>query len=69
VKRAGRAEEDDLNRGIFLFEQSVRILPLLLEGGRTQEMAYGVVHELKGRLKAGCVRCSARMAKNIIITL
>jgi len=32
-----------------------KILVVMQVGGRTQEMAYGVVHELKGRLKAGCV--------------
>ena len=32
-----------------------KIVPVLQVGGRTQEMAYGVMHELKGRLKAGCV--------------
>jgi len=32
-----------------------KIVPVLQVGARTQEMAYSVVHELKGRLKAGCV--------------
>lgn len=32
-----------------------KIVPVMQVGGRTQEMAYGVVHELKGRLKAGSV--------------
>ena len=32
-----------------------KIVPVMQVGGRTQKMAYEVVHELKGRLKAGCV--------------
>jgi IS1 family transposase len=32
-----------------------KIVPVMQVGGRTQEMAYGVVHELKGKLKAGSV--------------
>jgi transposase-like protein len=32
-----------------------KLLVVLQVGGRTQEMAYGVVHELTHRLKAGCV--------------
>jgi IS1 family transposase len=32
-----------------------KLVPVLQVGGRTQEMAYGVVHELKGRLRAGSV--------------
>jgi IS1 family transposase len=36
-------------------DAKTKILVVMQVGGRTQEMAYGVVHELKGRLKAGCV--------------
>ena len=32
-----------------------KLLPVLQVGGRNQEMAYAVVHELKSRLAAGCV--------------
>jgi hypothetical protein len=32
-----------------------KLIPVLQVGGRTQEMAYRVVHELKGRLRPGCV--------------
>jgi hypothetical protein len=31
------------------------LVPVLQVGGRTQEVAYRVVHELKGRLRTGCV--------------
>jgi IS1 family transposase len=36
-------------------EAKNKIIPVVQVGPRTQEMAYSVVHELKGRLKAGCV--------------
>jgi IS1 family transposase len=36
-------------------DAQTKIVPVLQIGGRTQEMAYGVVHELKSRLKVGCV--------------
>ena len=32
-----------------------KMVTVLQVGGRTQGMAYSVVHELKGRLRAGCV--------------
>ena len=32
-----------------------KIVPVIQVGGRTQEAAYQVVHELKGRLRYGCV--------------
>lgn len=32
-----------------------KIVPVLQVSGRTQEMAYRVLHELKGRLRPGCV--------------
>jgi IS1 family transposase/transposase-like protein len=32
-----------------------KLLPVLQVGGRNQEMAYSVVHDLKSRLVAGCV--------------
>jgi IS1 family transposase len=32
-----------------------KLVAVLQIGGRTQEMAYGVVHELRGRLCSGCV--------------
>ena len=32
-----------------------KLLPVLQVGGRNQEMAYSVVHELKSRLVVGCV--------------
>ena len=34
---------------------TTKIIPVIQAGGRTQEMAYLVVHELKGRLRPGCV--------------
>jgi IS1 family transposase len=36
-------------------DATTKIVPVLQVGGRTQEMAYYVVHELKGRLRAGCI--------------
>lgn len=36
-------------------DAKTKIIPVLQVGGRTQEMAYSVVHEMKSRLKAGCV--------------
>jgi hypothetical protein len=32
-----------------------KLIPVLQVGGRNQEMAYSVVHELKHRLLTGCV--------------
>jgi IS1 family transposase/transposase-like protein len=32
-----------------------KIVPVMLVGGRSQDMAYRVVHELKGRLRSGCI--------------
>jgi hypothetical protein len=32
-----------------------KLIPVMQVGGRSQEMAFAVVHELKGRLAAGCV--------------
>ena len=34
---------------------TTKIIPVIQVGGRTQELAYHVVHELKGRLHPGCV--------------
>jgi len=36
-------------------EAKTKIIPVTQLGARTQDMAYLVVHELKSRLKAGCV--------------
>jgi len=36
-------------------DASTKIIPVIQVGGRTQEMAYKIVHELKGRLRPGCV--------------
>lgn len=36
-------------------DATTKIIPVIQVGGRTQEMAYQVVHELKGRLHPGCV--------------
>jgi transposase-like protein len=36
-------------------DATTKIVPVIQVGGRTQEMAYQVVHELKGRLHPGCV--------------
>jgi len=36
-------------------DATTKIIPVVQVGGRTQEMAYHVVHELKGRLRAGCI--------------
>jgi IS1 family transposase len=34
---------------------TTKIIPVMRVGGRTQEMAYRVVHEIKGTLRANCV--------------
>jgi hypothetical protein len=36
-------------------DEITKIVPVIQVGRRTQEMAYQVVHELKGRLRPGCV--------------
>jgi IS1 family transposase len=36
-------------------EAKTKIIPVIQLGARTQDMAYSVVHELKSRLKDGCV--------------
>jgi len=36
-------------------EAKTKIIPVIQLGARTQDMAYSVVHELKSRMKAGCV--------------
>ena len=36
-------------------EAKTKIIPVLEIGARSQQMAYSVVHELKSRLKGGCV--------------
>jgi IS1 family transposase len=36
-------------------EAKTKIIPVIQLGARTQDMAYSVVHELKSRLKEGCV--------------
>src|ERR1700690_1288909 len=36
-------------------DAKTKLMPVLQIGPRTQAMAYGVVHELNSRLKAGCV--------------
>ncbi len=36
-------------------EAKSKLIPVLQLGPRTQEMAYSVVHELKSRLKPGCI--------------
>jgi IS1 family transposase len=36
-------------------DATAKIIPVLQLGGRTQEMAFRIVHELKGRLRPGCV--------------
>jgi IS1 family transposase len=36
-------------------EAKTKIVPVLQLGARTQEMAYSVVHELKSKLRTGCV--------------
>jgi IS1 family transposase len=36
-------------------EAKTKIIPVLQIGARSQQVAYSVVHELKGRLKVGCV--------------
>jgi IS1 family transposase len=36
-------------------DATTKIVPVIQVGGHTQEMAYQVVHELKGRLSPGCV--------------
>lgn len=34
---------------------TTKMVPMLQVGGRTQEMAYSGLHEIKGKLRAGCV--------------
>ena len=36
-------------------DATTKLIPVLQVGGRSQEMAYSVLHELKRRLAAGCV--------------
>jgi transposase-like protein len=36
-------------------DAKTKLIPVLQVGGRTQALAYRVVHELQGRLRAGCV--------------
>jgi hypothetical protein len=36
-------------------DAKTKIIPVMQVGARNQEMAYSVVHELKGRLAVGCV--------------
>ncbi len=36
-------------------DATTKLVPVLQVGGRSQEMAFSVVHELKGRLAVGCV--------------
>jgi transposase-like protein len=36
-------------------DAKTKLIPVMQVGARTQAMAYAVVHELKGRLRAGCV--------------
>ena len=36
-------------------DAGTKIVPVIQVGGRTQEMAYRVVHKFKGRLRSGCV--------------
>ena len=36
-------------------DAKTKLIPVMQVGGRSQEMAFAVVHELKGRLAAGCV--------------
>jgi IS1 family transposase len=46
------------NRNMWVWvvsDATTKIVPVIQVGGRTQEMAYQVVHELKGRLRPGCV--------------
>ena len=47
-----------------------KIFPVIQLGGRTQEMAYHVVHEIKERLCAqAAYLCSAQMGSSITFTL
>lgn len=36
-------------------DAKTKLIPVMQVGVRNQEMAYSVVHELKGRLAVGCV--------------
>ena len=36
-------------------EAKTKIIPVIQQGARTQDMAYSVVYELKTRMKADCV--------------
>jgi IS1 family transposase len=36
-------------------DAQTKLIPVIRVGGRTQAVAYGVVHELKQRLRAGCI--------------
>jgi IS1 family transposase len=53
------ANVKDRGQDIWLWiasDAKTKIIPVMQVGARNQEMAYSVVHELKGRLAAGCVR-------------
>ena len=49
-------------------DATTKIIPVIQVGGRTQEMAFHVVHELKGGSALGVCRSSARMGSRIIFT-
>lgn len=36
-------------------DTKTKLIPVIQVGGRTQAVAYSVVHELKHRLRAGCI--------------
>jgi IS1 family transposase len=41
--------------GWVVSDATTKIVPVIQVGGRTQKMAFHIVHELKGRLRPGCV--------------
>lgn len=52
------ANVKDRGQDIWLWiasDPKTKIIPVMQVGARNQDMAYAVVHELKGRLAAGCV--------------
>ena len=56
--RKHRANVKDGSQDIWVWEASdmkTKLIPVMQVGGLSQEMEFAVVHELRGRLAAGCV--------------
>jgi hypothetical protein len=57
-KAKGKAKVKNGGQDMWLWvahDASTKLIPVLQVGGRNQEMAFSVVHELKRRLAVGCV--------------